>query len=257
MIRRVPQRRSDLQTCGRVLRYAVATGRAEGDVSSDLRGALPPMRTKHYAAITDPTEVGPLLRLLDGYSGTLPVRCTLRLLPLLFVRHGELRNAEWADIDLEAAEWRYTVGKTGTPHIVPLARQALAILRDVHTLTGHHRFVFPNARYPKRERSMSDATLWGAFRPLDIPSDRITLHGFRAMVRTILDKVLGFRPDFIEHRLAHGVRDPLGRAYNRTKFLPERKHMMQTWANYLDRLRVGDVEPGTLRAPGHAHQPAP
>ncbi len=253
----LPMAHSILQTCGRVLRYAVATGRAERDVSSDLRGALPPMRTKHYAAITDPKEVGPLLRLLDGYSGTLPVRCALRLLPLLFVRHGELRNAEWADIDMEAAEWRYTVGKTGTPHIVPLARQALAILREVHTLTGRHRFVFPNARYPKRERSMSDATLWGAFRALDIPSDRMTLHGFRAMARTILDEVLGFRPDFIEHQLAHRVRDPLGRAYNRTKFLPERKHMMQVWADYLDRLRAGEVEPGTLRAPGHAHQPAP
>ena len=253
----LPMAHSILQTCGRVLRYAVATGRAERDVSSDLRGALPPMRTKHYAAITDPKEVGPLLRLLDGYSGTLPVRCALRLLPLLFVRHGELRSAEWADIDFEAAEWRYTVGKTGTPHIVPLARQALMILSEVNTLTGQHRFVFPNARYPKRERSMSDATLWGAFRALDIPSDRMTLHGFRAMARTILDEVLGFRPDFIEHQLAHRVRDPLGRAYNRTKFLPERKHMMQTWADYLDRLRAGEVEPGTLRAPGHIHQPAP
>ena len=253
----LPMAHKILQTCGRVLRYAVATGRAERDVSWDLRGALPPMKVRHFAAITDPKEVGPLLRLLDGYSGTLPVRCALRLVPLLFVRPGELRKAKWADIDLEAGEWRYTVTKTDTPHIVPLARQAVAILNEVHTLTGHHSYVFPNARYPKRERPMSAATLWSAFRALDIPSDRMTLHGFRAMARTILDEVLGFRPDFIEHQLAHALKDPNGRAYNRTAFLPERRHMMQVWADYLDRLRTGEIDPGTLRAPGHAHQPAP
>ncbi len=156
--------------------------------------------------------------------------------------------AEWVGIDLEAAEWRYTVRKTGTPHIVPLARQSVGILREVHTLTGHHRFVFPNARYPTRERSMSPATLLGAFRALDIASDRMTPHGFRAMARTILDEVLGFRPDFIEHQLAHRVRDPNGRAYNRTAFLPERRVMMQAWADYLDRLRTGEIEPGQLVA---------
>ena len=182
---------------------------------------------QHYAAITDPKEVGPLLRFLDGYAGTLPVRCALRLAPLVFVRTGELIKAEWAGIDLEGAEWRYTVTKTGTPHVVPLARQAVAILREVHSLTGHGRYVFPNARYPHRERPMSHATLWSTFRALDIPRDRMTLHGFRAMARTILDEVLGFRPDFIEHQLAHAVRDPNGRAYNRTAFLPERRVMMQ------------------------------
>ncbi len=129
------------QVCGRVLRYAVATGRAERDVSSDLRGALPPVKTKHFAAITDPKEVGPLLRQLDGYTGTLPVRCALRLAPLVFVRLGELVTAEWAGIDLEGAEWRYTVTKTGRPHVVPLARQAVAILREVRPMTGHHRYV--------------------------------------------------------------------------------------------------------------------
>ena len=167
-----------------------------------------------------------MLRLLDGYAGTLPVRCALRLAPLVFVRPGELIKAEWAGIDLEGAEWRYTVTKTGTPHVVPLARQAVAILREVHSLTGHGRYVFPNARYPHRERPMSHATLWSTFRALDIPRDRMTLHGFRAMARTILDEVLGFRPDFIEHQLAHAVRDPNGRAYNRTAFLPERRVMM-------------------------------
>ena len=246
-----------LQTCGRVLRYAVATGRADRDVSWDLRGALPPAPPKrHFAAITDPKEVRPLLRVLDGYAGTLPVRCALRLAPLVFVRPGELIRAEWACIDLDEAEWRYTVPKTGTPHVVPLARQAVAILRELHPLTGHHRYVFPNARYPHRERAMSHGTLWSAFRALDIPPDRMTLHGFRAMARTILDEVLGFRPDFIEHQLAHAVRDPNARAYNRTAFLPERRVMMQAWANYLDRLRAGEIEPGTLKAPWLSGIPA-
>ena len=124
--------------------------------------------------------------------------------------------------------------KTGTPHIVPLARQSVEILRELHPLTGHGRYVFPNARYPHRERPMSEATLWGALRALDVRPDRMTMHGFRAMGRTILDEVLGFRPDFIEHQLAHAVRDPNGRAYNRTAFLPERRKMMQSWADYLD-----------------------
>ena len=236
------------QICGRVLRYAVATGRAERDVSSDLRGALPPVKTKHFAAITDPREVGPLLRQLDGYTGTLPVRCALRIAPLVFVRLGELVKAEWAGIDFDGAEWRYTVTKTNRPHVVPLARQAVALLREVQPMTGHRRYVFPNSRHPHRELPMSRGTLWSAFRALDIPPDRMTLHGFRAMARTILDEVLGFRPDFIEHQLAHAVRDPNGRAYNRTAFLPERRVMMQTWADYLDRLREGEIDPGMLRS---------
>ena len=244
------------QVCGRVLRYAVATGRAERDVSADLRGALPPVKTKHFAAITDPREVGPLLRQLDTYSGTLPVRCALRLAPLVFVRLGELVAAEWAGIDLDGAEWRYTVTKTGRPHVVPLARQAVAILREVRPMTGHHRYVFPNARFPYRELPMSRGTLWSAFRALDIPKERMTMHGFRAMARTILDEVLGFRPDFIEHQLAHAVRDPNGRAYNRTAFLPERRVMMQAWADYLDRLRAGEIEPGaSTRRQGRPHNP--
>ena len=188
-----------------------------------MRGALPPVKGKHLPAITDPKEVGPLLRVLDGYRGTLPVRCALRLAPLVFVRPGELCTAEWADIDLEGAEWRYTVTKTDTPHIVPLSRQAVEVLRELYPLTGQGRHVFPNARYPRRERPMSANTLWGALRALDVRPDQMTMHGFRAMARTILDEVLGFRPDFIEHQLAHAVRDPNGRAYNRTAFLPERR----------------------------------
>ena len=224
-------------------------------LGDDLAGGHPPVKTKHFAAITDPKEVGPLLRQLDGYSGTLPVRCALRLAPLVFVRLGELVTAEWAGIDLDGAEWRYTVTKTGRPHVVPLARQAVAILREVHPMTGHHRYVFPNARFPYRELPMSRGTLWSAFRALDIPKERMTMHGFRAMARTILDEVLGFRPDFIEHQLAHAVRDPNGRAYNRTAFLPERRVMMQAWADYLDRLRTGEIEPGPHRAPGLVHSP--
>ena len=162
------------------------------------------------------------------------------LAPLLFVRIGELRKAEWADIDLDVAEWRYTVTKTKTPHIVPLATQAVEIFRELRPLTGHGRYVFPNARYPYRERPMGEGTLWGALRALDVRPDRMTMHGFRAMARTILDEVLGFRPDFIEHQLAHAVRDPNGRAYNRTAFLPERRRMMQVWADYLDQLRGGE-----------------
>ena len=160
-----------------------------------------------------------------------------------------MRKAQWADIDLEGGEWRYIVTKTGTPHIVPLARQSVEILRELYPLTGYGRYVFPNARYPRRERPMSEATLWGAFRALDVRPDRMTMHGFRAMARTILDEVLGFRPDFIEHQLAHAVRDPNGRAYNRTAFLPERRRMMQVWADYLDRLRAGEESEATASKP--------
>ena len=246
VLRRIEQRgalkmaHGTLQICGRVWRYAVATRRAERDPSWDLRGALPPAKGTHFAALTDPRQVGPLLRVLDGYRSTLPVRCALRLAPLVFVRPGELRQAEWANIDLDGAEWRYTVTKTNLPHIVPLSRQSVEILRDLYPMTGQGRYVFPNARYPRRERPMSENSLWSALRALDIRQEQMTVHGFRAMARTLLDEVLGFRPDFIEHQLAHAVRDPNGRAYNRTAFLPERRRMMQAWADYLDRLKAGE-----------------
>ena len=233
-----------LQNCGQVFRYAVATGRADRDPSWDLRGALPAVKGKHFAALTDPKQVGPLLRVLDGYQGTLIVRCALRLAPLVFVRPGELRRAEWSDIDLEAAEWRYTITKTDTPHIVPLSRQAVEILRELYPLTGQGRYVFPSARTPRGDRPMSDNAILAALRSMGIGKQEMSGHGFRAMARTLLDEVLGFRPDFIEHQLAHAVRDPNGRAYNRTAYLPERRKMMQVWADYLDRLRAGD-EPET------------
>ncbi|MDR3734169.1 MAG: integrase arm-type DNA-binding domain-containing protein [Acidobacteriaceae bacterium] len=224
-----------LYNCGQVFRYAIATGRAAHDPSSDLRGALSPVKGAHFAATTDPKQVAEILRAMDGYEGSLVVHCALRLAPLVFVRPGELRRAEWADIDLEGAEWRYTVTKTDTPHIVPLARQALAILRELHPLTGLGRFVFPSAR--SNQRPMSDNAILAAMRRMGISKDEMSGHGFRAVARTILDEVLGVRPDYIEHQLAHAVRDPNGRAYNRTAHLPERKKMMQLWADYLDKLK--------------------
>jgi integrase len=226
-----------LQTCGQVFRYAVATGRALRDPTGDLRGALPPVRDGHFAAVTEPARIAPLLRTLDGYAGTLTVRCALRLAPLVFVRPGELRKAEWADIDLEGAEWRFTASKSGQPHIVPLSTQAVAILRELHPLTGRGRFVFPSARTD--ERPMSDNAILAALRRLGIPKDEMTGHGFRAMARTVLDEVLGYRPEWIEQQLAHAVRDPLGRAYNRTAHLEGRRAMMQGWGDYLDRIKSG------------------
>ena len=226
-----------LANCGQVFRYAIATGRAERDISADLRGALPPVKVESFAAVTEPDKVGELLRAIDGYQGTLTVSCALRLAPLVFVRPGELRKAEWADIDLDGAEWRYTVTKTGTPHIVPLSIQAVSILRELRALTGTSRYVFPGAR--SNGRPMSDNAILAALRRMGIGKEEMSGHGFRAMARTILDEVLCFRPDFIEHQLAHAVRDPNGRAYNRTAHLPERRKMMQAWADYLDRLKAG------------------
>jgi len=179
---------------------------------------------------------------LNGYQGSLTVQCALRLAPLVFVRPGELRRAEWADIDLDAAEWRYTVSKTETAHIVPLSTQAVAILRELHGLTGGGQYVFPGARSAKR--AMSDNAVLAAMRRMGIGKDEMSGHGFRATARTILDEVLHVRPDLIEHQLAHAVRDPNGRAYNRTAHLPERRKMMQQWADYLDKLTAGsDIIP--------------
>ena len=226
-----------LRNCGQVLRYAVATGRAERDISGDLRGALPPVKGEHLASVTEPEKVADLLRAMDGYEGTLTVRCALRLAPLVFVRPGELRHGKWSDIDLDAAEWCYTVTKTDTRHIVPLSKQAVAILRGLHPLTGGGRYVFPGAR--SAARPMSENAVLAAMRRMGISREEMSGHGFRAMARTILDEVLGFRPDYIEHQLAHAVRDPNGRAYNRTAHLPERRKMMQDWADYLDKLKAG------------------
>ncbi len=228
-----------LQNCGQIFRYAIATGRAERDITADLKGALQPVKGGHFAAVTDPKQVAELLRAIDTYQGTFTVQCALKLAPLFFVRPGELRQAEWKDFDLDAAEWRYTVTKTDTAHIVPLATQAMTILQELHAATGHGRYVFPSARTPNGSRPMSDVALLAALRRMGFEKDETSVHGFRALARTILDEVLGFRPDFIEHQLAHAVRDPNGRAYNRTAHLSERKKMMQAWADYLDNLKAG------------------
>ncbi|MFA5919784.1 MAG: integrase arm-type DNA-binding domain-containing protein [Methylococcaceae bacterium] len=228
-----------LQICGQVFRYAVATGRIDRDITPDLRGALPAPKGEHFAAITDPKQAAELLRAIDSYQGSLPAVCALKLAPLVFVRPGELRAAEWQHIDLDAKEWRYYVSKTAVQHIVPLSAQAVAILRELNPLTGHGRFIFPSERTPRGDRCMSENTLNAALKRLGYGKDVMTAHGFRAMARTILDEVLGVRIDFIEHQLAHAVKDPNGRAYNRTAHLPERHKMMQQWADYLDGLKAG------------------
>lgn len=232
------------QICGQIFRYAVAIGLAERDVTADLRGALAEIPKAHFAAITEPKQAGQLLRSLFEYTGHPTTVAALKLSPLVFVRPGELRTAEWSEIDLEAAEWRIPGSKMKmkVDHIVPLSSQAVEILRSVHPISGHGRYVFPSLR--TGERPMSDNTINAALRGLGYSKDVHTAHGFRAMARTILDEVLGERVDFIEHQLAHTVKDPNGRAYNRTAHLPARREMMQRWANYLDKLRIGaDVVP--------------
>ncbi|NBV74756.1 MAG: DUF4102 domain-containing protein [Methylococcaceae bacterium] len=230
-----------LQICGQVFRYAVATGRANRDITPDLRGALKPAKGQHFASITDPIKVAELLRAIDGYQGSFPTACALKIAPMVFVRPGELRSMQWQDINIESSEWRYLVTKTESQHIVPLAKQVREILIELQPLTGRGKFVFPSERTPNGDRCMSENTLNAALKRLGYGKDVMTAHGFRAMARTILDEVLQFRPDFIEHQLAHAVRDPNGRAYNRTAHLAERKKMMQAWADYLDNLKAGAV----------------
>jgi integrase len=218
-----------------VMRFAVASGQADRDPTADLRGALAPIKKGHFSAITDPDELGRILRLIDGYRGGLVVRSALRLAPLVFVRPGELRQARWADIDLDKALWSFTASKTGQPHIVPLSRQALAILVEVHPLSGGGQWVFPGR---DASRPMSSMAILAALRALGIPKEVATGHGFRATARTLLDEALGYRPEVIELQLAHNVRDPLGRSYNRTTHLESRREMMQKWADYLECLKV-------------------
>jgi len=226
-----------LQTAGQVWRYAVQTGRAIRDVTADLKGAIPSAKVKHMASFTDPKDVAGLLRSIEGFTGTLTVQSALKLAPLVFVRPAELRKAKWADIDFDAAEWRYTVTKTNTEHIVPLSRQALEILKEIHLFSGGGQFVFVNG-HNSRE-AMSDAALNAALRRMGYDTKtEITGHGFRAMARTLLHERLGIDPHIIEHQLAHRVPDALGGAYNRTKFLAQRKEMMQKWADYLDELKA-------------------
>ena len=221
--------------CGQVMRYAVATGRAQRDPSGDLRGALPQPTTEHFAATLDPTRLGEILRAFDSYQGTPQVRAALQLGPILFTRPGELRKAKKAEFNLKAAEWHHFINKTKTLHIVPLPRQAVAILRELFRLTGDSELAFPGARSAKR--TMSDAATLAAMRYMGIGEDEMSNHGFRAVARTILDEVLHVRVDLIEHQLGHVVKDANGRAYNRTAFLEDRRKMMQKWANHLDKLK--------------------
>jgi integrase len=228
--------------CSQIFRYAVATGRAVRDPVPDLRGALPALHHENFASITEPVKVAELLRAMDAFAGTFVVKCALLLSPLLFVRPGELRKAEWSGFDLDKGEWSYLVTKTKTDHLVPLATQAVTILRELHALSGQGRYVFPG-RDPKK--CMSEAAINAALRRMGYDTKtEITGHGFRAMARTILHEELHQKPEVIEHQLAHKVPDALGTAYNRTKFLKERRAMMQEWADYLDKLKAGaDIIP--------------
>lgn len=235
-----------LSTAGQVWRYAVATGRAVRDVSADIKGALKPHHGKHFAAITDPMQLGSLIRVIRGYQGGPIVRAALQLAPIVFQRPGELRSAAWAEFDLDAAMWtipaarmkrRVEGKKNGDPHLVPLSTQAVAILRKLHPLTGHGTLLFPGER--SHDRPISDNTLRAALLTLGYGPDVQSVHGFRATARTILAEVLDFDSQVIEAQLAHAVKDANGRAYNRTTYMKHRETMMQQWADYLDKLAVG------------------
>ena len=252
VIRRIEQRgaldiaRRVFNYIGRTLRYADSHGMVDRDVSAsiDLSLVITKRETRHHAAITSPQAVGGLMRAIDGFTGGFVTLCALKLSALTFVRPGELRHAEWEEFDLDGATWSIPGHKMKmkTDHIVSLSTQAVAILRELHNLTGRGRYVFPSER--GGSRPMSENTVNGALRRLGFTKDEMTAHGFRAVARTLLDEVLGFRPDFIEHQLAHAVKDPNGRAYNRTAHLGERRKMMQAWADYLDKLKAGaDVIP--------------
>ncbi len=234
------------ESCSQVFRYAVGAGLAQGDPARDLKGLLRKPRAQHFPAITKPERLADLLRAIDGYQSTPVVRAALALAPLLLLRPGELRHAEWAEIDLAKATFtvpaqrmkRQKQGKEeGAPHVVPLARQAVAALAELEPLTGGGRYVFRGERH--HDRPMSENTVNAALRAMGFPADEVTGHGFRATARTMLAERLGVAESVIEAQLAHSVRDSLGRAYNRTEFIEQRSTMMQTWADYLDRLRKG------------------
>ncbi|MBL8199854.1 MAG: tyrosine-type recombinase/integrase [Chromatiales bacterium] len=227
-----------VQNCGQIIRYAIATGRAISDPTPALRGALTPTRERHYSSITEPKAVGALLRAIDGYGGSYVTRAALRLAPLVFVRPGELRKAEWSEFDLDNAEWRIPAArmKMRQPHVVPLARQALDILTELKPVTGNGVHVFPGAR--GRGRHMSENTVNAALRRLGFAKEDMTGHGFRSMASTLLNEQ-GWHRDAIERQLAHQERDAIRAAYNYAEHLPERRKMMQAWADYLDDLRTG------------------
>lgn len=225
--------------CGQIFRYAISTGRAERDPAADLRGALTPRRKRHFASITTPKEVAALLRTIDGFTGGPVVKTALKIGIYTFVRPGELRGMKWEELDLDAALWSIPPDrmKMKSPHLVPLATQVVELLRELQPITGHTPYVFPCQR--TTTKSISENTINAGLRRMGYEKEELTGHGFRAMARTLLDEVLQFRVDWIEAQLAHLVKDPLGRAYNRTTHLEDRKRMMQTYADYLDGLRQG------------------
>ena len=227
-----------LQVCSRVFRYAIATGRADRDPARDLAGALTPTKEKHLASITEPRAVGELLRAIDGYKGAFITRCALRLAPLVFVRPGELRQAQWVEFDFEKLEWRIPAArmKMRVQHIVPLSTQAVAILRELQPSTARFQFLFPSVR--SRFRPMSENTITAAIRRLGYTGQEMTGHGFRSMASTLLNEQ-GWNRDAIERQLAHSERDAVRAAYNYAELLPDRRRMMQAWGNYLDELRGG------------------
>ena len=240
-----------LKTAGAVFRHGVQHGYCESDPTRDLKGAVVLPVAQHRAAVTDPAKLGELLRAIDAYQGTPVVRAALALAPLVFLRPGELRKAEWVEFDMDGATWMIPAARmkgrlkaklTGPAHVVPLALQAVAILRDLHPLTGKGRYVFPNPLTP--DRPLSDNGVLSALRRMGFGKEEMTGHGFRATARTIAAERLGIAPEVIEAQLAHAVGDALGRAYNRTKFIEQRRDMMVKWADYCDRLRFGaDVIP--------------
>jgi integrase len=228
------------QRCAQVFRYAVQTGRAERDPTVDLRGALAPVVSEHHAAITEPARIGELLRAIDGYAGHVVTAYALKLAPLLFVRPGELRHAEWTEFDLDSAEpqWRIPAEKMkmGEQHLVPLAKQALVLLRELQSVTGRGKYVFPSLR--SGSRPMSENTVNAALRRMGYSTEEMTGHGFRSLASTCLNEQ-GYHPDLIELQLAHAERNQVRAAYNKAQRLPERRKMMQAWADYLEGLRAG------------------
>ena len=227
-----------MQNCGQVFRYAMATARCTTDPTTALKGALPPTQPKHHASITDPKKIGALLRAINGYEGNFITQCALKLAPLVFVRPGELRHAEWQEVDIEKAEWRIPAEKMKMKavHIVPLSKQAIAILEDIYTVTGHGKYVFPSVR--TNTRPMSENTVNAGLRRLGYTKEEITGHGFRSMASTLLNEQ-GWHWDAIERQLAHAERNSIRAAYNYAEHLPERIKMMQHYADYLDGLANG------------------
>ena len=223
---------------GQVFRYAIATGRATRNPVPDLQGALTPTVVTHHAAITEPTQIGELLRACYGYQGNLPTQCALKLSFFVMLRPGEVRRAEWSEINLDAKEWRIPADKMKMKqeHIIPLSKQAIEIFKEIQPLTGNGRYIFPSVR--SNTRPMSENTVNGALRRLGYSGKEMTAHGFRAMASTRLNEAHLFAPDAIERQLAHGERDSVRAAYHRAQYLPERIKMMQYWADYLDSLRV-------------------